>query len=101
MNQQQLDQIRTRYAQTPVLRYTTARIGELWQQAKQDIETLIAELPRWIPVEEALPADNVYVLFVSKGMVYHGWHNSVEWLSIGHNPDNFLVSHWMPLPEKP
>lgn len=63
------------------------------------------ELPRWIPVDERLPEENVCVLvwggyfakvmetaILDEGLFYSAWDNRTEM---------FGVTHWMPPPEPP
>ena len=77
-------------------------------QAKE-IETLRAQLPRWIPVTERLPEDRSDVLVVAywheRWGVYMGWcaPERAAWsvhIGIGDRSD-IDVTHWMPLPEPP
>jgi hypothetical protein len=44
MTQTELDEIRQRYAQPLDIRYTTAAVQSLWQQAQQDIAALLQEI---------------------------------------------------------
>lgn len=73
----------------------------------------IAEIPavnRWIPVEDALPEENEYVLaFVKRRhssrvilsvLIDREWKIGVNDCSDGFNVVG-VITHWMPLPEPP
>jgi len=63
----------------------------------------------WISVNQSLPEDDVAVLSFIGGYIYMGWYYSsrgvwhIEDGEICEIPPNndFLVTHWMPLPEPP
>lgn len=56
----------------------------------------------WIPVEERLPEENVYVLIVTKAQngsrnIDKGYMLDERWVKRGYA----AVTHWMPMPELP
>lgn len=72
----------------------------------------IEAAPRWIPVTERLPDDDIYVLVIVSGKPCKNvtLHNAVELAE--YDPEGWIlemwpdwmdadVTHWMPLPEPP
>lgn len=85
------------------------------EQLRDENEKLKAQVPRWIPVEERLPEENVtvlafnadphaekYVLARYRTVVYLGCY----WCQFDQEYDSWCascwkVTHWMPLPQPP
>lgn len=85
------------------------------EQLRDENEKLKAQVPRWIPVEERLPEENVtvlafnadphaekYVLARYRTVVYLGCY----WCQFDQEYDSWCascwkVTHWMPLPPGP
>ena len=65
-------------------------------------DTLQAQMPRWISVDERLPEQNEPVIAIAKSAYTHvviAWVIDGQWYT--YNDYHFKVSHWMPLPEPP
>ena len=55
--------------------------------------------PKWIPVEERLPKEDVPVLVVdSRGSKVVAWYSWGEWFATELETE---ITHWMPLPLLP
>lgn len=63
------------------------------------IEKLEPQIPRWIPVEERLPAKSKTVLVVADGMVDIACFSENGWGL--YTLECCTITHWMPLPEPP
>ncbi len=70
----------------------------------------VVERPRWISVEERLPEINravlAYILWDDgERMTCFGCHMKTRWFlwhsDLGELLKDFMVTHWMPLPEPP
>lgn len=63
------------------------------------IKQLESQIPRWIPVEERLPAERKTVLVVADGMVDIACFSENGWGL--YTLELCTITHWMPLPEPP
>ena len=77
------------------------------------IQQLVAQVPKWISVEERLPEKGDLVLVIANGkprdnitlhnatLIVSFWADE-GWIADGFEGwDKLVVSHWMPLPEPP
>lgn len=77
--------------------------------SKSELYVAVEDLPRWIPVSERLPEENVSVLVFTKDGKFDraGMHVAIldedgEWYPSHGDGYMFpVVTHWMPLPEPP
>lgn len=56
---------------------------------------------RWIPVSERLPEDRVRVLGFDGDRVFEAELFEGQWIWVSNKAHNWVVTHWMPLPEPP
>ncbi len=71
------------------------------------IKELESQLPRWIPVEEGLPEEGIWVLGYTRFQEHYAvkWEGT-EWLidapsGIQERGHKDFITHWRPLPECP
>ena len=75
-------------------------MSEAYDKLSRHMDDLVALMPRWIPVTEALPEIRK-VVFITDGIdVGIGWMNQGWWNTSFTNIRD-AVTHWMPLPEPP
>ena len=81
--------------------------ADLIEAQAAEIEEMKAKVPRWIPVEERLPEQDVPVLaWFEDGLISRQSPDIVLWNGHGwmhwHLHRNVCgITHWMPLPERP
>ena len=93
------------------LNYEQGTRGEQKQSLKRAIDILenSQEVKHWISVKDKLPNSEERVLVfekalgkidnIHKDVITMNWiTSSGEWVNMG---DNYIVTHWMPLPEPP
>ena len=57
--------------------------------------------PRWIPVEERLPEEEMVLVWSNSNGLHLAYLDSFrQWRDADHNPGK-KITHWMPLPEPP
>ena len=84
---------------------------ESWERIKELGITIDQPNMRWIPIKERHAPPMKTVILYARGKVMVGWNESIQpeevpvyvsWETFPESEeDDELVTHWMPLPEKP
>lgn len=93
--------------------FSSDRIYTMKEESKEDfIAGAEFAANQWIPVENGFPEVRVDVLFCNNTildwedkpvdtMVNYGWYDRGSFHTYLDPRDNFIATHWMPIPEPP